>query len=105
MARKGARAAVTLVSAAADQKQSLGIQLLADLRTVFGDADVMFTDTTLEKLHKLEESPWGDLRGKELDAPTTCASIELGRYAPSTRTSERHPQTRPATPHQRLAET
>jgi Protein of unknown function (DUF3631)/Domain of unknown function (DUF4326) len=49
---------VTLVSAAADQKQSLGIQLLADLRTVFGDADVMFTDTTLEKLHKLEESPW-----------------------------------------------
>ncbi len=30
-------AAVTLVTAAADQKQRLGIQLLADLRTVFGD--------------------------------------------------------------------
>jgi hypothetical protein len=62
-------AAVTLVAAAAvDDKQSLGIQLLADLRTVFGDADVMATEAILAELHKLEESPWGDLRGKELDA-------------------------------------
>ena len=62
------RAAVTLVAAAAaDSGQSLGIQLLADLRTVFGDAEVMATEEILEKLHKLEESPWADIRGKALD--------------------------------------
>ena len=78
------RAAVTLVAAAADQKQSLGIQLLADLRTVFGDADAMFTETILEKLNALEESPWADLRGKPLD-PRGLAS-KLRRY-------ELHPKT------------
>lgn len=63
------RAAVALVAAAAvDDKQSLGIQLLADLRTVFGDAEVIATEAILDELHKLEESPWGDLRGKPLDA-------------------------------------
>jgi hypothetical protein len=63
------RAAVALVAAAAvDHKQSLGIQLLADLRTVFGDDEVMATETILEQLDALEESPWGDLRGKPLDA-------------------------------------
>jgi hypothetical protein len=61
-------AAVTLVTAMADQRQTLGIQLLHDLRVVFGDADVMFTETILDKLHALDEAPWSDLRGSELNA-------------------------------------
>jgi uncharacterized protein DUF3631 len=44
------------VAAAADTKQSLGIQLLADQRTVFGDTEVLATETILEPLHALEES-------------------------------------------------
>jgi hypothetical protein len=61
-------AAVSLVTAAADRRGSLGVILLHDLRAVFGGADRMPTDSILEGLTALEESPWGDLRGKSLDA-------------------------------------
>jgi hypothetical protein len=65
------RARVAAVALVADSKAgtpSLGIKLLADLRTVFGNATQLRTDDILTELHKLEESPWGDLRGKALDA-------------------------------------
>jgi hypothetical protein len=61
-------AAVALVAAAADQKQSLGVQLLTDLHRVFAGATAMHTEVVLGKLNALEDAPWGDLRGKELDA-------------------------------------
>jgi hypothetical protein len=64
-----ARAAcVELSKVAASREASLGVKLLADLRDVFGDFDVLPTETILDRLHKLEESPWADLRGKALDA-------------------------------------
>jgi Protein of unknown function (DUF3631) len=47
---------------------SLGIALLRDIRAVFDSADSMATEALLEQLCALEESPWGDLRGKPLDA-------------------------------------
>ena len=47
---------------------SLGLRLLGDLRTVFGDRDAMWTVEILLSLVDLEESPWGDLKGKPLDA-------------------------------------
>lgn len=72
------RAAVTLVTAAAQQGQSLGIQLLTDLRAVFGDSPALFTETILERLHALEESPWHNLRGNPLDA--RGLSSRLGKY-------------------------
>jgi hypothetical protein len=79
------RAAVALVAAAAvDDKQSLGIQLLADLRTVFGDAEVMATEAILGELRKLEESPWGDLRGKELDARGLASRLRKYEVKPKT---------------------
>ena len=46
---------------------SLGIRLLMDLKTVFGSDDALHTKTILAKLIAIEESPWGDLRGKPLD--------------------------------------
>jgi hypothetical protein len=61
-------AAVALVAEAKGSTPSLGILLLADLRNVFGDHDALSTETILEKLHAIDESPWGDLRGKPLDA-------------------------------------
>lgn len=61
-------AAVALVALSKESTPSLGIRLLADLRTVFGDQDVMSTETILGKLHTLEESPWADLYGKPLNA-------------------------------------
>lgn len=60
--------AVSLVSDALVGQPSLGLRLLGDLRTVFGDRDAMWTVEILVALGDLEESPWGDLKGKPLDA-------------------------------------
>jgi len=61
-------AAVALVADAIAATPSLGVHLLVDLRTVFGDRDAMWTTEILEALIDLEESPWGDLKGKPLDS-------------------------------------
>lgn len=60
---------------------SLGVRLLADIRSAFdvviiadglamiaGQRDRLSTADLIEKLVALEESPWGDLRGKPLDS-------------------------------------
>lgn len=82
--RRARDASVTLVSAAADQKQSLGIQLLADLRKVFGATEALATETILEKLTALEEAPWGDLRGKPLDARGLSSRLRKYELGPKT---------------------
>jgi hypothetical protein len=52
---------------AKDIEPSLGIRLLADTRTIFGDVTlVMTTESLLRGLHDLPESPWSDLKGKPL---------------------------------------
>lgn len=60
-------AAVTLVTQSQDRRGSLGVTLLHDLRNLF-TTDRLSTDEILETLIHLEESPWGDIRGKALDA-------------------------------------
>lgn len=60
-------ACVELAAVAENREASLGVRLLADLRTVFADRETMHTETILDALHKLDESPWADLRGKPLD--------------------------------------
>jgi hypothetical protein len=47
---------------------SLGVRLLSDLRLVFGNRDAMFTTEIIQALADLEEAPWGDLKGKPIDA-------------------------------------
>ncbi len=64
---KARDAAVTLVTASRDREPSLGIRLLADLEKIFEGHDQMQTATILERLVELEESPWGDLKGKPLN--------------------------------------
>jgi hypothetical protein len=68
-----ARAAcVALCRVAQDRRVTLGIRLLADLRTIFGDAEALHTQTILERLHRGvgagldSDAPWGDLHGKPL---------------------------------------
>jgi hypothetical protein len=51
-----------------DREASLGIKLLIDLKTVFGKQKQMRTVDILSELIGLEEAPWGDLKGKPLDA-------------------------------------
>ena len=53
-------------------------RLLADLRTVFGDAEALWTETILDRLHKISEAPWGDWYGHPLN-PRDLAKL-LGQY-------------------------
>lgn len=66
--RKAREAAIALVAAGREQEPSLGIRLLADLRTVYGETEALFTDAILGALHALEDAPWKDLNGKGLDS-------------------------------------
>ena len=66
--QRAREACAAFVDGARDDTETTGTRLLADLRQVFGDADVMSTETILGKLHALEESPWGDWYGKPLNA-------------------------------------
>ncbi|GAB93726.1 hypothetical protein GORHZ_242_00100 [Gordonia rhizosphera NBRC 16068] len=66
-------AAVTLVTASKDRAPTIGVLLLRDLRTVFGDHDRLSTEHVLDGLNSLEESPWASIRrGEPLDAPQTA---------------------------------
>ena len=61
-------AAVALVALSKAGTPSLGIRLLRDLRTVFGEADYLSTEQIIRELTIIEEAPWGDIRGKPLDS-------------------------------------
>jgi hypothetical protein len=61
-------AAVALVALSRASTPSLGVRLLADVRTVFGARQAMWTDDLIAALVALDEAPWGDLRGKPVDA-------------------------------------
>lgn len=64
-----ARAACSwLVRDNAGRGISLGIRLLADLRTVLDGQPVMSTADILGALHDLDDGPWHELKGQPLDA-------------------------------------
>ena len=60
-------AAVALVADSKEVEPSLGVRLLTDMRSVFGNSECMSSKAILEALHKMDEAPWGDLNGKPLD--------------------------------------
>lgn len=76
-------AAVALVAASMAGTPSLGIRLLSDIRAVFGDADSMATADLLTALHCIEEAPWGDLKGKPLDARGLSGRLRVYDVRPS----------------------
>jgi hypothetical protein len=58
--KRAAEACTAFVTGAQDDTASTGTRLLADLRAEFGDAPQLFTQTILDRLHALSESPWAD---------------------------------------------
>jgi hypothetical protein len=60
-------AAVTLVTEGKESTPSLGLRLLADIRTVFGLAAKLPTGDLIARLRKIPEAPWDDLKGKPLN--------------------------------------
>lgn len=83
-ARRSRVSAVLDVLAHRNREGSLGIRLLADLRTVFGDREGMWTKDILAALHSMEEAPWGDLRGKPLDARGLAVRVRKYGVKPKT---------------------
>jgi hypothetical protein len=81
------RARVTAVTPVMQSKAgtpSLGIKLLQDLFTIIGEQDQIATERLLEELHKIEESPWGDMRGKPLDARGLAKRLKEYESKPAT---------------------
>ena len=48
------------------EEESYGIRLLSDMRAVFGSDETKTTSAILDRLHKIDESPWADIKGKPL---------------------------------------
>lgn len=76
--------AVTLVTLAKASTPSLGIRLLSDLRTVFGEIEIMTTASIIEALVSMDESPWGELNGKPLDPRGLARRLKTYDIEPKT---------------------
>jgi hypothetical protein len=80
-------AAVTLVTDVTLAPPSLGVRLLEDIRTVFrsyDEKDYLTTESLLTALAEMEEAPWGDLRGKPLDARGLARRLSKYEVKPKT---------------------
>lgn len=62
---------------------SVGLRLLRDLRVVFGDANGLHTTTILERLHKLEDAPWGDFYGRPFTSHDLARRLRDYRVKPT----------------------
>ena len=79
-----ARAAlIYLTGAAKDDSISGALELLAHIRDAFLATDKIWTSTLVERLRNREESPWGDIRGKPLDARMLSDMLRPYRIKPS----------------------
>lgn len=47
---------------------SLGVRLLTDCKEIFGSTDRMTTTMLVTELRRIEEAPWADMHGKQIDA-------------------------------------
>lgn len=61
-------AAVAAVNESKQKPASLGVQLLADVRTAFGDDARLSTADLLERLHSMDTAPWSSIKGEPIDA-------------------------------------
>jgi hypothetical protein len=65
---------------------SLGVRLLADLRSVFTTAgtDRMHSAEIVARLRAIEDAPWTDLNGKPLDSRRLAQELNPYQVAPLT---------------------
>ncbi|WP_425408090.1 DUF3631 domain-containing protein [Hyphococcus sp.] len=75
-------ACLALSKVALDRKVSLGVRLLGDMRTVFGDAIALHTKTIIERLCNPEkyglaaDAPWAELHGKPITTRTLAGMLK-----------------------------
>ena len=77
-------AAVTFVTDVTAATASLGVRLLEDIQTVFEDREHVSTESLLAALVAMDEAPWGDLRGKPLDARGLARRLSKYEVKPKT---------------------
>ena len=84
--KRARRAAVALVTAARSTISKASASNCSPIcALVFGDAEVMATETILgASCTSSEESPWGDLRGKPLDARGLASRLRKYEVKPQT---------------------
>jgi hypothetical protein len=61
-------AAERMVADAKNKPATLGIRLLADIRTAVGTEERISTGELLNRLHNMESAPWGSIKGEPIDA-------------------------------------
>lgn len=87
------KAAVTFVTAARESSPSLGVKLLSDIRTAFGERPVMSSHELLQVLGTFEESPWAEInKGKALNAEGLARRLREYQIRPA---QVRHTSTSP----------
>jgi hypothetical protein len=80
------KAAVKINEERQQADSSLGVRLLADIRTAFGDAGRLTSAALVEKLVAMEEAPWGELgrTHKPLDARGLAGRVKDYGVRPQT---------------------
>ncbi len=82
---KARKAAIELMTSESRVDESLGVRLLNDIRNLFDSKKSQITSADLVYLLKeIEDSPWGDLRGRPLDARHLAALLKPYGIRPST---------------------
>ena len=76
------RLAALALGSEEEAPHSVGIRLLADIRLVFGDEEHLPTSALLERLHALEDAPWGDWYGRALTARALAKLLSPYRVGP-----------------------
>ncbi len=78
------KAAIALMNGESRNDDSLGIQLLSDIQKVFDYVSEIPSSELVEKLNELDESPWGDLKGKPLTQRSLAALLKPYEIKPTT---------------------
>lgn len=77
------RSSAVILSGDGREDESLGVRLLADIRDAFAGAARLSSAALVKYLVGIEEAPWGDLRGRPLDARGLARTLKPFGIRPS----------------------
>lgn len=82
---KSRHAALSIVGDESNEDESLGVKLLADIRTTFEEGlDQISSGDLISRLVEMEESPWGDIKGRPMNTIKLAALLRPYGIRPGT---------------------